>query len=281
MHCERTGRNVLTLRHPVVEPGWSQRYLLIADVHFDNPLCDRRLLRRHLDEARESGAGVMCFGDWFDAMGGRSDPRRSKTGVRDAHNADNYLDLIVDDSAEFLEPYAAQLVMMSDGNHETAIRKNIEVDLLDHLCRRLQVQHMGYSGWIRMMFERPGGGDRTQRRLFYHHGWGGGGPVTKGTINPSRVAPYVPDADIVVFGHIHEQWLFSVARQRCTNGGRLYFDKQMHVQLPTFKQEYTPKGGYHIEKGRPPKPVGAWWMEFYYSFDKAGHVGVKFEMAED
>lgn len=282
MHCERTGPNVLTLRHPVVEAGWSQRYLLIADVHFDNPLCDRKLLKRHLDEAKRDGAGVMCFGDWFDVMGGRSDPRRSKTGIRDAHNVDNYLDAVVDESAEYLAPYQGNLLMMADGNHESSIRKNVEVDLLEHLCRALQVQHMGYSGWVRLLFERAAvGGHRTQRRLFYHHGWGGGGPVTKGTINPSRVAPYVPDADIVVYGHIHEQWLFPIERQRCTDGGRLFFDKQVHVQLPTFKQEYTLDGGYHMEKGRGPKPMGAWWMEFYYNTGKPGDVGVRFEMAED
>ena len=274
MHCERTGRNVLTLRHPVVEPGWTQRYLLIADVHFDNPLCDRRLLRRHLDEARESGAGVMCFGDWFDAMGGRSDPRRSKTGVRDAHNADNYLDLIVDDSAEFLEPYAAHLVMMSDGNHEASIRKNIEVDLLDHLCRRLQVQHMGYSGWVRLMFERPGGGDRTQRRLWFHHGSGGGGPVTRGVIATNRRAAMVSDADIVVSGHIHEAWQVEVPRHGLSNGGHERRSTQLHVSCATYKDDWTLEGGWHMERGAPPKPLGGWWLELAYDYAQPGHVGV-------
>lgn len=26
-------------------------------------------------------------------------------------------------------------MLMADGNHETAIRRNVEVDLLEHLCR--------------------------------------------------------------------------------------------------------------------------------------------------
>jgi len=276
VHCERTGRNVLTLRHPVVEPGWTQRYLLIADVHFDNPLCDRRLLRRHLDEARESGAGVMCFGDWFDAMGGRSDPRRSKTGVRDAHNADNYLDLIVDDSAEFLEPYAANLVMMSDGNHERSILKNIEVDILEHLCRRLSVQHMGYSGWVRALFERPGGGDRTQRRLFYHHGWGGGGPVTKGVIATNRNAASV-EADIFVQGHIHQAWIVENVMATLSNSGYERYRPQYHVCTSTYKDEYEMAGGYHVEKGRPPKPLGGWWLVWHYDSTQPGNVGCYFQ----
>jgi len=280
VHCERTGPNVLTLRHPVVEAGWSQRYLLIADVHFDNPLCDRRLLTRHLDEAKRDGAGVMCFGDWFDVMGGRSDPRRSKTGTANQHNVDSYLDAVVDESAEFLSPYQGQLLMMADGNHETAIRKNVEVDLLEHLTRALQVQHMGYCGWVRVLFERKGTrGHRTQRRIWYHHGAGGGGEVTKGVIGTARRAVYLPDADVVVTGHIHEAWQLELMRYRLSDGGVERKDSQLHIQLPTYKDESMVGGGYHIEKGRPPKPLGGWWLEFHHDSARPGEVGLSVQRA--
>ncbi len=109
MHCERTGRNVLTLRHPVAEPGWSQRYLLSSRRAFRQSVMRQAAIETaSVTKGGGSGAGVMCFGDWFRRGGGRSDLRRSKTGVRDAHNADNYLDLIVDDSAEFLSRNAIQ-----------------------------------------------------------------------------------------------------------------------------------------------------------------------------
>jgi hypothetical protein len=33
--------------------------------------------------------------------------------------------------------------------------------------------------------------------------------------------------------------------------------------LPTYKEEYGDgSGGYHIEKGRPPKPLGGAWLTF-------------------
>lgn len=275
MHCERTGPNVLTLRHPVVEAGWSQRYLLIADVHFDNPLCDRRLLTRHLDEAKRIGAGVMCFGDWFDVMGGRNDPRRSKTGTANQHNVDNYLDAVVDESAEYLSPYQGNLLMMADGNHETLIRKNVEVDLLEHLCRALQVQHMGYSGWIRMMFERAGArGSRSQRRMWYHHGSGGGGAVTKGVIATNRRAAMISDADIVVSGHVHEAWCLEIVRHGLSDGGNERLSTQLHVSLPTYKQEWDLAGGWHMERGAPPKPLGGWWLDLHFDGTQPGNVNM-------
>lgn len=263
MQPERTGPNVLTLRHPVVEAGWSQRYLLIADVHLDSPYCDRRLLRRHLDEARETGAGVLCIGDLLDAMGGRNDPRRSKSETRGELSQDNYLDLVVDEATSLLEPYREQLVMLADGNHETAIRRNLETDLLERICRALNVQHMGYSGWVRFMFAaRNGGGHRSTRRLFFHHGYGGGGEVTKGVIQTARRAVWLPDADIVATGHIHEAHLLELRRQRLLDSGRERVDSQWHVCLPTYKQEPSVGSGYHAEKGRPPKPLGGWWLEW-------------------
>lgn len=70
---EQTSRDVVTLRHCGVGADWRQRYLLLADVHFDSPHCNRRLLRSLLTEAQETGAGVFVFGDWFDGMQGRDD----------------------------------------------------------------------------------------------------------------------------------------------------------------------------------------------------------------
>ena len=59
---EQTSRDVVTLRHNGVGADWRQRYLLLADVHFDSPYCNRRLLRSLLQEAQETGAGVFVLG---------------------------------------------------------------------------------------------------------------------------------------------------------------------------------------------------------------------------
>jgi hypothetical protein len=34
----------------------------------------------------------------------------------------------------------------------------------------------------------------------------------------------------------------------------------------TYKEEYgAGEGGWHIETGKPPKPLGAWWLRFTWS----------------
>lgn len=278
---ERTSPEVLTIRHAGIAAGWEQRYLLISDVHFDSPHCDRKLLTKHLDQAKSTGAGVLCIGDWFDAMGGKNDKRASKSTVRVEDKADNYFDLLPARSFDYLQPYAANLVMMGDGNHETAILKHQETNLLERLTQKLGVgplgtQHMGYSGFVRFMFNGSGRTSIT-KRMYFHHGSGGGGPVTKGVIQTNRRASSV-DADIFVSGHIHEAWAVENVMVKLMDSGRIHLATQTHVQLPTYKQEYG-SGGYHIEKGRPPKPLGGYWLIFYYDATQPGNVGYRLERA--
>jgi UDP-2,3-diacylglucosamine pyrophosphatase LpxH len=53
----------------------TQEYLLISDIHLDNPKCRRDLLKRHLDQAMEKKAPVFINGDLFCAMQGNKDRR--------------------------------------------------------------------------------------------------------------------------------------------------------------------------------------------------------------
>lgn len=276
---ERTEPNAVTVRHDDVVAGWEQWYLLRGDAHADNPHCDRQLMIHHMNQARERNAGIIDVGDLFCLMGGKYDPRSDKTGVRPEYQVSDYLGAVEDDMVRIHEPYADLFVQVSDGNHNTSVLRRHEYDILGRFCRRLGIERGRYAGWVFFRFSGTKG-NRTTRKLYYHHGVGNGGIVTKGTLNPLRIASYTPDADIVLGAHIHEQWLFPIERQRITDSGRTFFDKQYHCQLPTYKQEYN-YSGYHTEKGGPPKPLGAWWLKFYYNPRKAANVGVHFEMADD
>jgi hypothetical protein len=159
--------------------------------------------------------------------------------------------------------------MVSEGNHETAIQKRHETDLTDRLCAKLRsdaggiTEAMGYGYWVKFVLTRG-----EQRKAFYmkvFHGSGGGGPVTKGVIQTNRRAVYLPDADIVMSGHVHEAWTVCLRRERINKSSNLSHDSQWHVCTPTYKEEYGDgSGGWHIERGGPPKPLGAFWLRFYW-----------------
>jgi len=96
----------------------NQKFLLISDIHFDNPKCQRAVLKRHLDLAIENNMKIAVNGDFFCLMQGKYDPRRSKKDIMPQHNGNTYLDLVIQEAVDWWAPYAKSLVFIGYGNHE-------------------------------------------------------------------------------------------------------------------------------------------------------------------
>jgi hypothetical protein len=262
-------------------PEWSQDFLLCADRHYDNPDSDLELQRKHLQEAVDRRAGVLDFGDFICGMQGKYDKRSSKSKLRDADKTPAYLDSLVRNGVELIRPYAKNFVLIGRGNHETGILKTHEtdvstrlVDLLNAECET-EVAAGGYSGFVRFQFHR-GATCMRSLSLYYHHGSGGGGIVTKGVIQSNRRAAHI-DADIYVSGHVHESWVLEIPRTRLSAANAIEHHESWHVQVPSYKEEYGDGDlGFHVEGGRPAKPVGAYWMRFYWRY-RGGPEGPRVE----
>mgnify|MGYP003625928023 FL=1 len=257
----------------------TQSVLFQSDQHFDSVHCMRDMLERHLKEAVAADAPIYFLGDWYDMMQGRNDPRRNKGSMRQGLMADNYIDRAIDETVEFLTPYCKNIVGWAKGNHETAILRHLETDVINRTIESLRhkgadIKPMGYQGWIFFRLHREPTKKTTRRtdihtvRTFFTHGYGGAAPVTKGVIQANRKAVYLPDADIVISGHTHQQWDFPINRYRISQRGVVYTDTQYHLQLPCYLDpapEDSDGMGWAIEKGFPPTPTGAWWVDFCYT----------------
>ena len=259
-----------------IRAGWEQWILLSSDRHLDSPDSDRVLQRKHLEQARERGAFVLDFGDLFDVMGGRNDRRRTRGGILPQHQQDAYYTAVLDEAVEWLTPYADLFAMIGTGNHESAVLKHGEVDLTRHLVRLLNAEaganiHAGdYAGWVSLRFNHTGKAGIGRHVIRYTHGSGGSSPVTRGVIQTNRRAVYLPDAHTVVSGHLHEAWLVPITRERVTERGRVYFDEQTHVQIPSYKRSSL-RSGFAAERGFAPTPLGAWWLRFWLEGNTIRH----------
>lgn len=270
--AEAVSRNVTMVTVPVKKQGDSVTFLVQSDEHWDNPKCDLKLLKKHHDEAVERGAGIIKVGDTFCAMQGKYDRRSDKSSLRPEHQCGDYLDRLVSTAADFYEPYVENIIVMGDGNHETAIRKNHETDLLERLCGTLadrtgvKVQHGGYTGFVRFQFHY-----RSERRsvvMVYAHGWGGGGPVTKDTIQAHRMMARYDGADIIVSGHTHDLWKLRDIKTGVSQHGKVVKRPVTILKCGTYKDAWDEGvGGFEVEKGHPPKPIGAWWVTMTYRGD--------------
>ena len=261
-------RNVHVFDINLPRVGDEQWFLLQSYVHWDNPKCDRKKLKKHLDLAMKRNAPILDFGDFFCAMQGKYDKRSSKKDIRPEHANNNYLDSLVNTASEYIKPYAKLVTVRGVGNHESAIHKNHETDITERLTERMRAnggiaRRGGYSGYIRFHINN-GKRANNSLKLWYFHGSGGGGPVTRGVIQTNRQSVYVSDADIIATGHVHESWQVAVQRIRLNQVDQVVHERQTHVKIAGYKEEYEDGyGGWHIETGKPPKPTGAWWLRIY------------------
>ncbi len=260
--------NTLIVTFDDVFHGWEQWFLLTSDRHWDSVHSDRAMQKRHLDEAVARDAWIVDIGDLFDAMQGRNDKRGSKSSLRPEHQTSDYFTSLVETAVEFFGPYAKNILLMGTGNHETAIVKNHEINLTWHLARQLNAEfgadiHLGrYAGWLKIQGRQTKKRYMRGLRVYYSHGSGGSSPVTKGVIQTNRRAVYLPDADVVLSGHIHQHWQMPITRERLNDLGNVFLDTQTHVSLPSYKR-VSRRDGWEVEKGFAPGPLGAVWLRLY------------------
>lgn len=253
--------------------SWEQWVLLRSDVHLDNRHCDRKMARKHLEAARDRDAIIMDAGDLACVMQGKYDPRKGPAidVLEEYRNTSKpYLDAVVDDIIDFHKPYAHNFATMSPGNHESSIMKRAESDINTRVVDGLNlatgssILRRQYQHWA-IFRVRVGTGSRKTAtlKMFTHHGHGGGGIVTKGVIGSNRRSDMLDGVRVVHTGHVHESWALERPKAVLTDSGSPGIVEAWHVCTPGYKEEFLDSSGYHVEGGRPPKPLGAWWMRLW------------------
>lgn len=261
MKLEKLGKNV----HKIYFDTNNAKIAILSDLHWDNPKCDRQLLKKHLDYCLEHKIPVHINGDMFCLMQGRGDRRSSKSDILPEHNNSKYLDSIVQTAVEWFTPYKDILTVIGYGNHETAIIKWQETDILQrfvdlfNMTNDTEIYTGGYGGW--MIYQLQGQGTAvTSFKHKYFHGSGGGGVVTKGAINLTRATEMYEGFDIFSMGHIHENSCRNDSIEILSTQNGVYDVKlkEIHLALTgTYKEEYGDGSkGWHVERGAPPKTVG-------------------------
>ena len=249
-------------------------FFLANDLHLDHPKCNRELLTEHLDEIKRRNGYILLNGDLFCIMQGKFDKRGNKGDARPEDNTDTYFDSIVDNAANFLKPYAKNILFMGLGNHETGVIKRLETNLINRLAEKLyfltnhRIVVGEYHGFIYIVAtkcekdQEKRSSSRVAYKIYHNHGAGGDAPITQGRIEDSRLQMYVEGADAIWTGHNHNKYSGQT--------GVMYLDTNPQsmaakirivdvIRSGGYKQEYTGHG-FHIEKRGAPKPLGGTFL---------------------
>lgn len=248
--------------------------LHISDVHFDSIHCNKDLLQKHLDEIKRCDGYVFIYGDWFDVMGCYQDPRSKAKDIDPKYiiRGKEYLNAIVDDSVEFLRPYTKNIAFISEGNHETEIKRRRDVDILDWMIRLLRENGSSvikgyYSGWNEFVLKYKRGGTSKSILTHYHHGYGGNAKRSKGMLDSQIATFQYPDADFIFRGHDHQKfhdpsnvkYHYDKARKIVTTGVTHY------IKTGSYKDGIgAGLSGWEVQKGFMPTKLGGWYIDMTF-----------------
>ena len=235
---------------------------LLSDVHFDSVKCDRRLFFKHLKMAQEEGAAVFILGDLLDLMQMPRDPRGNYDSLRPELKKMAYIDEVLKDCADKLEPYKDVIQLISMGNHETNITKRHGVDCTQRIVALLNAKGGDvvagyYAGWVILKCDKQGKGSRRSYPLHYHHGYGGNAKRSKGVLNVDIDMKDYPQARIIARGHTHQKWYHPVMRDVLTNNFNHSQETVHVVQTGSYKKKDR-SIGWEVEKGFSVPRLGGW-----------------------
>lgn len=216
-----------------------EKALLVSDLHLDSTNTDTKKLHKMFKEAADENCGIFIFGDFYDVMGMKYDKRSLKSDVLSELKEDDYLFRVAKMGADFLAPYAKNIMLISMGNHEESVNRRIEMSLFE-LTNLILYRDYGltvnftnkYDGFVR--FNLKAANDATSKILYYHHGSGGSATMSFGILNVKRQAAVI-DADIYVSGHLHNAWAKPLNRMSININGNEVINETIHLQLGAGK----------------------------------------------
>jgi len=275
--------NVLTLKFPDIKKDWDQWFMISGDRHHDSKWCNRNLEKQHLDLAKDRDALIIDVGDLFDAMQGKWDPRHSYDEIRPEDVGEDYLDRIVDHAIEDYSPYKDNFILLGRGNHDANILKRHSTDLIGNVAKGLRRKGGscvagGYNGWILLFFTMRKTVQQSMRIKYFHGKGGSSAPVTKGTIDTNRQAAAIVNADIVVNGHNHQNYVLAQSRECLSEAGKIKRNYMWFARTPGYKDGYFMRNGYdgYDATQLQTSPIGCVWLHLTYYQDV-----IKIEMFPD
>ena len=87
--------------------------------------------------------------------------------------------------------------------------------------------------------------------------------MTKGIIQDQRILASIEGYDCTWQGHVHELYYHQNIVNRYDRNNHQIYQKAVHqVRTATYKEEWQ-NGymGFHVERGRGPKPLGGYWLK--------------------
>lgn len=233
------------------------KLLLQSDVHIMSPNMDEKALRAEVARAKRDNAIILINGDLFDLILPSDSKRYTPSAVGSIR--DDLINEALDRAVDVYKPVANQIAMVGMGNHEDSALKHHSVDLVKLFVERINAlggdaKYGGYAGWIILKPRRER--TLTTYKIRYHHGAGGSSPVTRGTIDFSRMMANISGADMLWIGHKHYQKHERYMQEYVSTQGTVYARVTEAIMTGGYITQLEGPVNYSLKKNMAHLPVG-------------------------
>lgn len=249
----------------------------VADIHLLNRGVSLPHLIRDIERINDDTYSLFFEGgdyaDWIFPGDKRFDAESFNEDIR-VNDLAQLGAVVAEMIIRYFKPIKRKCLGFLIGNHEfTAMNRNSQMYVHDYICHKLNVPNMRFSGFtdIYFVYERgfKGGMKMTiadlpptkyvaRLRTFIHHGMGAAN-TAGGKINKLKALVDMVDADLVMMGHVHEQFakafLRLVPNEYCSEIGQKV---TMGLITGSYLRTYAPGfTGYGEIKGYSATTLGA------------------------
>jgi UDP-2,3-diacylglucosamine pyrophosphatase LpxH len=248
----------------------------IADIHLGNAGCSKEHLKRDIERIRKDQYSTFLIGgDYMDAIfpgDPRFDPETFPEDIM-VRDLTKISAIISAQLINYFNPIKDKCLGVAYGNHEHKfMTRNSEMFIHDQICASLNAPNMRYSGWADLYFvhnkdiknvqirhSRLRPRRHTARlRCVLHHGFSTAA-TAGGKINALKRLVDSLEADLVMMGHVHEQFAKSFTRltvnENCTEiKSKITMGMITGSYLRTYLPDVT---SYGEQRGYFPTTLGA------------------------
>lgn len=156
------------------------------------------------------------------------------------------------------EPIKDKCIGLMSGNHEYSFQTHNNEKVHKHICDKLEVDDLGFSTFIKLIFRRRGSKEAHEVKIFATHG--AGGAVTKGAklMKLQRLMDAF-EADIYIVGHMHDLITDKKPYLALTSQNIIRSKQKVGAVTGCYFQTYmqdTPPS-YGERKNYPPTAIGS------------------------
>ena len=228
----------------------------IGDIHGGTKHCAEKMLARKIKQIQEDKLALwLDMGDSCEFITPH-DPRWDSGGVSNWLHDDNIATDQVNWYCDMMSPIKDKCIGKLEGNHEVSIRLHNHDNVQRNICEKLGITDLGYSCFIKFVFERGKNEERRYIGFFTH---GAGGAITAGAklIRLQRLMDNF-EADIIASGHIHDIISYTKPYLILNNANEIKQRVKVGAMTGCWFKTYTQDvpASYGERKNFPPVAIG-------------------------